>query len=66
MAADPDDERAGLMLYGVLKGVAKDAEADQLKEALLKRSRHADRLRQIFDMAEGKGQAGGGPGAGGP
>jgi tetratricopeptide (TPR) repeat protein len=65
MDADPDDERAGLMLFGVLKGQGQDTEADQLKEALLKRSKHADRLRQIFDAAEGKGQ-GGGPGAGGP
>jgi hypothetical protein len=54
MAADPGDERAGLMLFGLLKGQAKDPEADSVKEALLKKSRHADRLRQIFDAAEGK------------
>jgi tetratricopeptide (TPR) repeat protein len=64
MEADPGDERAGLMLYGLLKGQGKDGEADSLKESLVKRSRHADRLRQIFDAAEGKGQ-GAGPGAGG-
>jgi Tfp pilus assembly protein PilF len=61
MEADPGDERAGLVLYGLLKGQGKDGEADQLKAALLKSSRRADRLRQIFDAAEGRG-AGGEPG----
>jgi tetratricopeptide (TPR) repeat protein len=66
MEADPGDERAGLMLFGLLKGQAKDTEADSLKESLLKRSRHADRLRQIFDAAEGRAPGrGAGPGAGG-
>jgi hypothetical protein len=55
MAADPGDERATLMLYGILKAQSRDADAQTLREELIARSRHPDRLRQVFDAAEGKG-----------
>jgi tetratricopeptide (TPR) repeat protein len=54
MEGDPGDERAGLMLFGLLKGQGKDAEAASVKESLLKTSRHAVRLQQVFDAAEGR------------
>jgi tetratricopeptide (TPR) repeat protein len=56
VAADPGDERAGLMLYGLLKALSRDSDAEAVKDALLKRTRHEARLRQVFEAAAGKGR----------